>query len=159
MRRLWMLVAGSLLMGGARAQQQGENRPNAVLIVGGTVIDGTGAKGRKADVRIVGDTIREVGKLTPKPGEHVIDATGMVVTPGFIDTHTHVDGGLMESPLAEAHIRQGITTSVVGQDGSSHFPLAAYFQQVEQKHVAVNIAARRAWNVRHRRPAATTSAM
>jgi N-acyl-D-amino-acid deacylase len=113
---------------------------SSTLISGGTVIDGTGAKRRKADVRIVGDTITEVGNLRAKRGEKVIDATGMFVAPGFIDAHSHADGGLMNDPDAETQIRQGITTSVVGQDGSSHFPLASWFTELEAKHVALNIA-------------------
>jgi N-acyl-D-amino-acid deacylase len=112
----------------------------STLISGGTVIDGSGAKRRLADVRIVGDTITDIGKLRPKPGEKVIDATGLIVAPGFIDAHSHADGGLLTDPDAETQVRQGITTSVVGQDGSSHFPLASWFAEVEAKHVALNIA-------------------
>lgn len=113
---------------------------NSTLISGGTVIDGTGTKRRMADVRIVGDTITAVGKLRARYGEKVIDATGLMVAPGFIDAHSHADGGLLTDPDAETQIRQGITTSVVGQDGGSHFPLASWFAEVEAKHVALNIA-------------------
>ncbi len=116
------------------------NAQRSTLISGGTVIDGTGAKRRKADVRIVGDTITAVGNLRAKKDEKVIDATGLIVAPGFIDAHSHADGGLLTDPDAETQIRQGITTSVVGQDGSSHFPLASWFAEVEAKHVALNIA-------------------
>jgi N-acyl-D-amino-acid deacylase len=112
----------------------------STLISGGTVIDGSGAKRRKADVRIVGDTITEIGILHAKSGEKVIDATGLIVAPGFIDAHSHADGGLLTDPDAETQVRQGITTSVVGQDGGSHFPLASWFAELEAKHVALNIA-------------------
>lgn len=112
----------------------------STLISGGTVIDGTGAKRRKADVRIVGDTITEIGSLRVRAGEKVIEAAGLIVAPGFIDAHSHADGGLTKEPDAETQIRQGITTSVVGQDGGSHFPLASWFAEVEAKHVALNIA-------------------
>ena len=112
----------------------------STLISGGTVIDGTGAKRRQADVRVVGDTITEIGKLRAKPGEQVIQAKGLIVAPGFIDAHSHADGGLLTDPDAETQVRQGITTSVVGQDGSSHFPLASWFAELEAKHVALNIA-------------------
>ncbi len=113
---------------------------NSVLIAGGTVIDGTGAPRRLADVRIAGDRIAAIGKLKAKPGEKVIDAKGLIVSPGFIDAHSHADGGLMDDPDAETQVRQGITTSVVGQDGSSHYPLAKWFGELEAKHVALNIA-------------------
>lgn len=111
-----------------------------VLIQGGTVVDGSGSAQFGGDIRIQGDRITEIGKLSARLGEHVINARGMVVAPGFIDTHSHADGGLLENPDAESQIRQGITTSVVGQDGGSHYPLADWFRQVEAKHVALNIA-------------------
>ncbi len=116
------------------------NSPLPLLIQGGTVVDGTGRPGRTADVRVVGDRIAAVGRLMPRPGERVIKANSLVVAPGFIDTHSHADGGLLETPDAETQIRQGITTSVVGQDGSSHLPLAAWLHSVAAKHVALNIA-------------------
>jgi N-acyl-D-amino-acid deacylase len=112
----------------------------SILISGGAVIDGSGRPGRRADVRIIGDTIREIGRLKPVQGERVIDATGLVVAPGFIDTHSHADGGLLDDPGAETQVRQGITTSVVGQDGSSNYPLADWFAKVEKVHAALNIA-------------------
>lgn len=114
--------------------------PTSVLIVHGTVIDGTGAKGRRADVRVAGDKIVEVGKLKARPGERVVDAKGLVVCPGFIDAHSHADGGIEKDLDAEAMVRQGITTSVVGQDGGSHFPLADWFGQLEKTPPAINIA-------------------
>ncbi|HLK58076.1 MAG TPA: D-aminoacylase [Chthonomonadaceae bacterium] len=130
-----------VLFGSAPAgSPQDATKPSSILIIHGLVIDGTGAKRRRADVRIVGDTIREVGDLKPLPGERILDAEGLVVAPGFIDTHSHADGGLLEDPLAETQIRQGITTSVVGQDGGSHLPLKDWFAQLETRHVALNIA-------------------
>ena len=79
------------------------------------LIDGTGAKRRRADVRIMDGKIAAIGKLKAALGERVIDAKGLIVTPGFIDAHSHADGGLLEAPDAETQIRQGITTSIVGQ--------------------------------------------
>ncbi len=110
------------------------------LIQGGSVIDGTGAPRRLADVRIEGDKIIAVGHLKPKRGENVISAKGMVVAPGFIDAHSHVDGWLLQDPTAESQIRQGITTSVIGQDGGSGFPIKQMFNRYTAKHVALNIA-------------------
>jgi N-acyl-D-amino-acid deacylase len=92
----------------------------ALLIRGATLIDGTGQAGRRADVRVAGDTIVEVAPaLDPAAGERVIEAAGLVLAPGFIDTHSHADRGLEEMPGADTQLRQGITTAVVGQDGSS----------------------------------------
>ncbi len=113
---------------------------SSTLIVGGQVIDGTGARGFQADVRIQGDQIVAVGHLKPRRGETVISAKGMVVAPGFIDAHSHVDGWLLKDPVAESQIRQGITTSVIGQDGGSGFPLKEQFAKYNSHHVALNIA-------------------
>ena len=132
-----VVASGLLGAGGAWAQT---NAAGGLLITGGMVIDGSGSKARRADVRVSGDRITQIGKLKPRAGERVIEAGGMIVAPGFIDTHSHVDGELMELPDAQSHIRQGITTSIVGQDGGSHLPLKDYFAQVEAKHVALNIA-------------------
>lgn len=114
--------------------------PESVLLQGGMVIDGSGSKRRRADVRVQGDTILAVGKLKPIEGERVLSAKGLVVAPGFIDTHSHCDGRLLSLPNAEAHIRQGITTAVVGVDGGSNLPLKDWFAKVEQAKVALNIA-------------------
>lgn len=111
-----------------------------VLIQNGTLVDGSGAKGRRADVYVVGDTIAAVGQNLTTDADIVLQARDKVVAPGFIDTHSHADGGLLETPDAETQIRQGITTSIVGQDGGSHFPLAEWFAQIESKHIALNIA-------------------
>jgi N-acyl-D-amino-acid deacylase len=143
MRRFIPMLLLLITLGALRGQsapQEAAAGPASILIAGGTVVDGTGAKGRHADVRIVGDTIAEIGKLKPRPGESVISARGQIIAPGFIDTHSHADGGLLESPTAETQIRQGITTSIVGQDGGSHLPLAAWFAEVRKTHVALNIA-------------------
>lgn len=138
MRRLIGIAIALVLTLGATAQES-EKQPSSILISGGTLVDGTGAPRRKADVRIVGDRIAAIGNLKPLPGERVIRAEGEVIAPGFIDTHSHADGGLLQTPDAETQIRQGITTSIVGQDGGSHYPLAQWYSEVEAKHVALNI--------------------
>jgi N-acyl-D-amino-acid deacylase len=86
----------------------------SILIENGQVIDGTGRPAFKADVRIVADKISEIGELAALPGEQVIDATGLIVSPGFIDAHSHADSKL---DLLESQLRQGITTAICGQDG------------------------------------------
>src|SRR3989442_11145008 len=64
---------------------------SSVLIVNALVVDGTGAPARPAAVRVRGDRIAEVGALSPAAGENVLDAKGLVLAPGFIDTHSHGD--------------------------------------------------------------------
>ncbi|MBL8188183.1 MAG: D-aminoacylase, partial [Acidobacteria bacterium] len=108
---------------------------------GGTLIDGTGAARRVADVRIVGDTIKEIGKLKAQPGEQVIDAKGLIIAPGFVDIHNHSERGFANDPTARTQILQGITTIAVGPDGGSPFPIADYLTWCETQRLATNVIA------------------
>src|SRR5688572_18181502 len=111
--------AGSLLaLAGAPAlvRQQGTYD---LVIRNGTVFDGTPAAGIEADVAISGDRIAQVAPRIAGRGTNEIDARGLAVSPGFVDLHSHGDGSMDEDPRQESLIRQGITTIVVGQDGSS----------------------------------------
>ena len=112
-----------------------------ILIRNAQLIDGTGAPARRADVRVAGDTVDAVGdRLQPRAGERVIDAAGQVLAPGFIDMHSHADRGLDEMPDASTQVRQGITTAVVGQDGSSDLPVASFYARIARLHPAINYA-------------------
>jgi N-acyl-D-amino-acid deacylase len=94
-----------------------------VLIRGGTVIDGSGAPPWPADVAIEGDRVRAVERLPSAEAGHVIDATGRVVAPGFIDMHSHADFVLPGLPTADSKVHQGFTLEVVGNCGASPAPL------------------------------------
>lgn len=113
---------------------------SGTLLRGGLIVDGSGSAPRTADVRIVGDLVAEVGSLRARPGERVIDVSGLVVAPGFIDAHSHADGGIAKDPLAESQITQGITTAVVGQDGAWAGPVADTFQALRSSRPALNFA-------------------
>ncbi|MGI9627483.1 MAG: N-acyl-D-amino-acid deacylase family protein [Longimicrobiales bacterium] len=134
-----MGVLAVLLFGCSTGSADGAGEPS-FLIEGANVIDGTGAPGRTVSVRVAGGQIAAVGTLSPEPDEEVVAAHGLVLTPGFIDTHSHHDRGLSESPQALGAVSQGITTVVVGQDGGSELPLARLFQRLETSPVAVNVA-------------------
>jgi N-acyl-D-amino-acid deacylase len=95
-----------------------------ILVRGGTVVDGTGARAQRADVRVRDGVITEIApELTPD-GEGVIDATGAYVTPGIIDTHTHLDGAMWWNPTLDPLPSQGNTSMVFGNCGNSIAPLA-----------------------------------
>ena len=110
------------------------------LIVGARVVDGTGAEPRAANVRVTGGRISAVGHLSPRKGEAIIDGSGRVIAPGFIDVHNHSTRGVESDPLAESQVSQGITTLLVGQDGSSPIPIAAYLDERRKNPAAVNVA-------------------
>lgn len=98
---------------------------SAILIKGGTVVDGTGAPAFVADVRVKGKTIAEVAPgLTPHDDERVIDATGCYVTPGFIESHTHFDATMWWQPDLDPLPSYGATTVVMGNCGFSAAPIS-----------------------------------
>ena len=113
----------------------------STLIRGGTLIDGSGSAPRVADVRITGDLVTEIGKLWPQPGERIFEAKGFVVAPGFIDAHSHADGGIAKDPTAVSQLSQGITTAVVGQDGGWNGPITETFARLRAARPALNFAA------------------
>lgn len=127
-----------------------------ILIKGGRVIDGTGAPWAYADVGVRGGKIVAIGRLGEHEAKEVIDASNAVVTPGFIDMHTHSDLSLLRDGRGMSKIMQGVTTEVIGE-GQSVSPrrkddkdgrwgvqpdwttLAEYFQRLEQSGTSINI--------------------
>lgn len=95
-----------------------------VIIKNGTIIDGTGGGRFKADVGIYKNRIKAIGKLKNAFAPVIIDASGLIVSPGFIDIHTHTDLGIFLNPKGESKIRQGVTTEIGGQCGDSFAPIA-----------------------------------
>ncbi len=93
-----------------------------IIIKNGRVFDGTGNPWMKLDVGICAGRISSVGDLDASQAMHVIDATGLIVSPGFIDIHTHSDLTLLINPNAESKVRQGVTTEVLGNCGTSPAP-------------------------------------
>lgn len=136
-----------------------------LILRGGDVIDGTGAPVRRADVAVRGDRIIAVGDLSAMSAAEVIDVSGRIVAPGFIDVHTHDDLACIANPDMTAKISQGVTTVVVGNCGISASPLrfageamepfnllgagsefrfddfAAYAAAVAQAQPSINVAA------------------
>jgi N-acyl-D-amino-acid deacylase len=96
-----------------------------ILITHGWVADGTGNPLIPADVAVAGDRIVAVGSLPGATAARVIDASGKIVCPGFVDCHSHSDATILLNPTAQSTIRQGITTEIVGNCGNSPAPLPA----------------------------------
>ena len=96
------------------------------VILNGTVIDGTGRPGYRADVGVAGGKITAVGDLAEAEAEERIDAAGHVVCPGFIDMHSHSDTTMLDDPRGESKAYQGVTTEVTGNCGSTPYPSGIY---------------------------------
>lgn len=131
-------VAIAVLQLGSLAVAQADS----LVIRNVVVIDGTGDAAYPGAVRIVDGRIVAVGRtLEALPGDSIRDGGGQVLAPGFIDTHSHHDGGLAGKPTAPELVSQGVTTIVVGQDGGSQFPLSRLWMRLEAQPAAVNVAA------------------
>lgn len=112
-----------------------------IVIKGGTVVDGTGKPGFLADVGIVGDRISAIERNLPlENASLVIDATGKVVAPGFIDVHCHTDWSILEGQWDDHQERQGITTQIAGLCGTAPVSPAAHFSQAESRGLGTNYA-------------------
>jgi len=100
------------------------------------IIDGTGSPWYYGDIGIKNDKIKKIGKLSDKLSERVIDVERKVISPGFIDMHTHSDLMILDDPLIEAKVRQGITTDLLGQDGVAAAPLHEDYISPWKKNIA-----------------------
>ncbi len=107
-----------------------------LLILNGRVISGEGNPWFKADVAVVGDKIVRIGQLQGQPAAKIIDAKGLVVSPGFIDGHSHSDLCILTDPEAEQKTKQGVTTENVGLDGMSVAPIDERDIPSWQKHLS-----------------------
>lgn len=106
-----------------------------LIIAGGTVVDGLDTAGFRADVGINGERIDVIGDLSQAQRGRTIDATGLIVSPGFIDTYTHSEGTLLVDPQHANGLRQGITTLIMGLDGMSYAPLSADNYRVHRHYL------------------------
>lgn len=92
-----------------------------LIVRGGQVIDGRGGPAQRADVGVIGDRIARLGDLSTAPSGRVIDATGLIVAPGFIDVQGQSGTTLLVDGNGESHLRQGITSEIIGEGGSPAF--------------------------------------
>ncbi len=112
----------------------------SILISNASIIDGSGRPAFVGSVRIRGDKIDKIGKIKATSSDEAIDATGLVLAPGFIDIHNHSEAGLLREGQAASQVSQGITSVIVGPDGGSPASLKDYFAKLEGK-IAVNVGA------------------
>ena len=127
-----------------------------IIIKGGHIIDGTGNPWYSGDVAIKDGRIADIGVLGNATAKRVIDATGLVVTPGYIDLHTHSDLPLIQDGNAESKVRQGVTLDVIGEEGSmaprdglapetsggvkeDWTTFTGYFDRLQEKGISMNV--------------------
>ncbi len=151
-----MFLLGLILFIGCQAPVPGFD----VVLINGTIVDGSGSRPFTGDIALKGDTIVRVGKLTDQEqrrSRRVIDVEKMVVAPGFIDIHTHSDYTLLVDGTAQSKVRQGVTTEILGEaDSAGPFTgkakpghpyglnidwrtLGEYFQRLERSGISVNV--------------------
>lgn len=116
----------------------GQTAKYDLLITGGRIVDGAGGSWYYGDVGVKGDAIVALGKLSPTDAARTMDARGLVVSPGFIDVHTHSRRGIFDDPFALNYIRQGVTTLIEGPDGSSPLPIKDFLDKVAALRTAPN---------------------
>ena len=95
-----------------------------MIIRGGTIIDGSGAEGFKADVAVDGGKISRIGDLSREKSAKEIDATDRIVTPGFVDLHTHLDAQVAWDPQMSSSSYHGVTTALIGNCGVTFAPVS-----------------------------------
>jgi N-acyl-D-amino-acid deacylase len=109
---------------------------NSLCITNAKIVDGSSRLAYRGDVMVSGGKIVEVGKLSTRNARRVIDADGRVLTPGFIDIHSHSDTTILLNPDADSKIRQGVTTEIIGNCGNSLAPLNGESLEFVDTHFA-----------------------
>jgi N-acyl-D-amino-acid deacylase len=136
-RRLACAAAGCFLLGAPRSHAQASRYD--LVISGGLVVDGSGRAAARQDVGVKDGRIVTVGRIPRGQATETIDATGLIVAPGFIDVHTHADN-LVERPAAANFVRMGVTTIVAGNCGSSALDVGAELNALRERPAAINFA-------------------
>ncbi len=104
------------------------------------VVDGTGNPWFYADVAVADGRIAAVGQLANVQADHIVDALGRVLAPGFIDVHTHIEGTVAKVPGGDNFVFDGVTTVVTGNCGGSQLDLAQWFVELEELGIGLNVA-------------------
>ncbi len=139
--RKTLLASIILLLGSAvplSAQKQAASFD--LLIRGGLLVDGSGNPPKQADLGIKGQRISSIGNLSSASAGRSIDASGLVISPGFIDAHAHADRTARQRPEAENYLLMGVTSVVTGNCGSSELDLGEHFRILDEQGISINYA-------------------
>lgn len=110
-----------------------------LLIKNGKIIDGTGNPWFYGDIAVKADKIVAIGKLDSTQAKEVINAKGLIVAPGFIDVHAHIEGGDFSFPTANNFIYDGVTSVITGNCGNSNLDMKEYFRKLDSAKISVNV--------------------
>jgi N-acyl-D-amino-acid deacylase len=121
-------------------QQRTAAQTADILIRNGKILDGTGNSWVYGDIAIQDGRIAAIGKLAKWTAARTIDAMGLMVAPGFIDVHTHIEGDDRRMPTADNFIYDGVTTVVTGNCGSSQVSIGSYFRMLDSMKISINVA-------------------
>lgn len=137
-----ILLIIALLMSFSIAVKHAAQNPTEfdLLISHGQVVDGTGNPWFEADIAIKDGRIAQIGRIEPARAARTIDARGLIIAPGFIDVHTHIEGSINNLPMAENFLRMGVTSIVTGNCGSSVLRLGEWMTNLERSGVSINVA-------------------
>lgn len=130
----YLLIALTLISQSVQAQSYD------VIITNGKIIDGTGNSWYYGNIGIVNGKVAAIGKLENTQAKKTIDAKGLIVAPGFIDVHAHIEGGELTTPTADNFIHDGVTSVVTGNCGGSNLDVAAYFKRLDSVKTSINVA-------------------
>jgi dihydroorotase/N-acyl-D-amino-acid deacylase len=133
------IVAITVLFASVLVETPAQNPQFDLILKNGRIIDGSGSPWYRGEIAIRGDMIVKIASVISEPATRVIDVQGEVISPGFIDIHTHARSGIFQVPTAENYVRQGVTTLIEGPDGSSPVPLKPFFDKLEALPKSVNI--------------------
>jgi len=111
-----------------------------ILITNGKIIDGTGNSWYYGNIAIKNGKILKIGKDVRMTAQRTIDARGLIVTPGFIDVHTHIEGDEQKTPTADNFIYDGVTTVVAGKCGASNVDIGGYLKWIDSLKLSINVA-------------------
>lgn len=111
-----------------------------ILLKGGKIIDGSGNSWYYGDVAIKGGKITRIGRLEGVTATRTIDATGLIISPGFIDVHTHIEGNDLMVPTAGNFIFDGVTSVITGNCGGSNVNVSKYVRQLDSVKTSINVA-------------------
>jgi N-acyl-D-amino-acid deacylase len=121
-----------------------------LLITHGRIIDGAGNPWVEGDLAIKDGRIASIGRISADRAAKIIDAKGMIVAPGFIDVHTHIEGGIEARPTADNFLHMGVTSVITGNCGGSALPLGDWFSKLERTGISINVGSLAGHNtIRH----------